>query len=67
VGGAGVGRTAQPASALAVRLMNSQRLQSAAKVDDMWLILLEAALALAVLVFIVWWTMFDKPRRRRNR
>jgi len=34
----------------------------------MWLILLEAALALALLIFIVWWTMFDKPhRRRRNR
>ena len=30
----------------------------------MWLILLEAALALALLVFIVWWTMFDKPKRK---
>jgi hypothetical protein len=30
----------------------------------MWLILLEAALALALLVFIVWWTMFDKPKKR---
>jgi len=29
----------------------------------MWLILLEAALALGALVFIVWWTMFHKPRR----
>jgi hypothetical protein len=29
----------------------------------MWLILLEAALALALLVFIVWWTMFHKPRK----
>jgi len=34
---------------------------------DMWLILLEAALALAALLFIVWWTMFDKPRRRNRR
>lgn len=25
----------------------------------MWLIVLEAALALAVLVFVVWWTMFS--------
>jgi len=32
----------------------------------MWLILLEAALALALLAFIVWWTMFDKPQRRRR-
>ena len=30
----------------------------------MWLILLEAALALALLVFIVWWTMFDKPQKK---
>jgi hypothetical protein len=28
----------------------------------MWLILLEAALALALLVFIVWWTT-RKPRK----
>lgn len=33
----------------------------------MWLILLEAALALTALLFIVWWTMFDKPRRRNRR
>jgi hypothetical protein len=25
----------------------------------MWLLLIEALLALAVLVFIVWWTMFS--------
>jgi hypothetical protein len=31
----------------------------------MWLILLEAALALVALLFIVWWTMFHKPRRKR--
>ena len=30
----------------------------------MWLILLEAALALGMLVFIVWWTMFHRPRRK---
>jgi hypothetical protein len=29
----------------------------------MWLILLEAALALALLVFIVWWTMFDRKKK----
>jgi hypothetical protein len=34
---------------------------------DMWVILLEVALALATLLFIVWWTMFDKPRRRGRR
>jgi hypothetical protein len=30
----------------------------------MWLILLEAALALGLLVFIVWWTMFSKPTKK---
>jgi nitrogen fixation-related uncharacterized protein len=36
----------------------------------MWLLILEALLALAILVLIVWWTMFsgrrgrdDEPRR----
>jgi hypothetical protein len=28
----------------------------------MWLILLEALAALAILVFIVWWTMFSGRR-----
>jgi hypothetical protein len=34
----------------------------------MWLILLEALLALALLVFIVWWTMFHgrTPPDRRD-
>lgn len=29
----------------------------------MWLIVLEAALALAVMLFFVWWTMFAGRRR----
>jgi hypothetical protein len=29
----------------------------------MWLILLEALAALAILVFIVWWTMFSGRRK----
>lgn len=28
----------------------------------MWLIVLEMLLALALAVFIVWWTMFHKPK-----
>ncbi|HVJ59758.1 MAG TPA: hypothetical protein VM528_04275 [Burkholderiaceae bacterium] len=28
----------------------------------MWLIIVEALLALGLLGFIVWWTMFHKPR-----
>ena len=30
----------------------------------MWLIIVEALLALGLLCFIVWWTMFHKPRAR---
>jgi hypothetical protein len=30
----------------------------------MWLLILEALLALALLAFIVWWTMFSGRRRR---
>jgi hypothetical protein len=29
----------------------------------MWLIVLEAALALCLLLFIVWWTMFHNRKR----
>ena len=29
----------------------------------MWLIVLEAALALCMLLFIVWWTMFHTSKR----
>ena len=29
----------------------------------MWLLILEAFIALALLVFIVWWTMFSGRRR----
>ena len=30
----------------------------------MWLLILEALLALAILVLIVWWTMFSGRRNR---
>jgi hypothetical protein len=33
----------------------------------MWLLLLEAALALGLFVFIVWWTMFHRPKRKPPR
>jgi len=33
----------------------------------MWLILLEVLLALALAVFIVWWTMFSKPKKRNGK
>jgi len=37
------------------------------KARDMWVILLEALGAGALLVFIVWWTMFSGRRRGERR
>jgi hypothetical protein len=33
----------------------------------MWVILLEACLALALLLFIIWWTMFSGRRKGERR
>jgi hypothetical protein len=30
--------------------------------NDMWLLMIEAGIALFLLVFIVWWTMFSGPK-----
>jgi hypothetical protein len=56
-GGAGGGgcSTAQPAA----------RLPTIAA--TMWLVLLEALVALALLVFIVWWTMFSGRKKGERR
>ena len=43
--------------------MGPARRRAPWKVVDMWVILLEALLALALLVGIVWWTMFSGRRR----
>jgi hypothetical protein len=37
----------------------------------MWMLMMEAGMALGLLVFIVWWTMFagrkpEQPRQRRR-
>jgi hypothetical protein len=69
--GAGAGATAQPARTQAANNAPSQMRASPLLQSPlpslrpaMWLILLEAALALGLLVFIVWWTMFHRPRRK---
>jgi hypothetical protein len=71
-GGGSGGAAAQPASTQAVNNAASgpcppPLLQSTlpSRCPAMWLILLEAALALGLFVFIVWWTMFHRPRRKR--
>jgi len=57
----------QPASSAAQQASASRRLEFGHPPEFlMWLILLEALLALGALVFIVWWTMFQKPRGRRR-
>jgi cyanate permease len=58
----GVEQAATPriAAAIAVR-------RDVAGVRTMWVILLEALAALALLVFIVWWTMFSGRRRGEPR
>ena len=67
VGGVGVatfgaGLTAHPTS----HSETTKKLQwrNRLRYPTMWLILLEALLAGALLVFIVWWTMFDKPKKK---
>ena len=60
MGGGGTGAGAQPASTSATAA-DASRLR---RVDNresviMWILFLEAAAALGVLVFIVWWTMFS--------
>jgi len=34
--------------------------------SGLWIILLEAGLALGLLLFIVWWTLPKKPKRDRH-
>ncbi|MDM5179236.1 hypothetical protein PO883_18745 [Massilia sp. DJPM01] len=33
---------------------------------DMWVLMLEAGVALFLLVFIVWWTMYSGPKAANN-
>jgi hypothetical protein len=67
-GGNGVAQPAANATASAAPSIPRARplLQSSLAFRSlaMWLILLEAALALGLLVLIVWWTMFHRPRRK---
>ena len=70
-GGGSGGGAAQPASTQAVNSAFSGprpppllQLLLPSRCPAMWLILLEAALALGLFVLIVWWTMFHRPRRK---
>lgn len=34
--------------------------------DNWWLLLVEAALALGLFIFIIWWTMFSKKKQNKD-
>ena len=40
------------------RIMGGHARRASRKAPDMWLIYLEALLAMVLFIFIVWWTMF---------
>jgi hypothetical protein len=57
---------AQPASSAAAAMSGAKARHNAA----MWLLAVEALIALAMLIFVVWWTMFhgrSKGERRSGR
>jgi hypothetical protein len=68
-GGAAHAPSSSTAKPAASRLRAPRLLQSSlpSRCPAMWLLLLEAALALGLLVFIVWWTMFHRPKRKPPR
>ena len=67
--GAGGGATtlAQPASSAPPRIAANRKGRTRKARSDMWVILLEALAALALLVLIVWWTMFHGRHRGERR
>lgn len=60
-GGSGGSGEAQPAST--PRISAARKAGRNKKDRGMWVIVLEALAALALLVFIVWWTMFSGRRK----
>jgi hypothetical protein len=63
-GGAGGGVVAQPPdSATATAPIETGKLRRVANIRKcMWILMVEAAVALFLLVFIVWWTMYSGPK-----
>ncbi|MES2760343.1 MAG: hypothetical protein V4693_23470 [Pseudomonadota bacterium] len=68
IGGRGSGSGAgcvltQPASAKATAPGETSKLRRVANIRmGMWILMVEAAVALFLLVFIVWWTMYSGPK-----
>ena len=67
-GGTGTGGVLQAASANATIPSERGKLRAVEDIRiDMWILMLEAGVALFLLVFIVWWTMYaDKPKNEQQ-
>ena len=62
-GSGGGGVVAQPDSARATAPSKTGKLRQVANIRiGMWILMVEAAVALFLLVFIVWWTMYSGPK-----
>ncbi len=63
VGGAGGGVVVQADSANPTTPSETSKLLRVDNIrNDMWLLMIEAGIALFLLLFIVWWTMFSGPK-----
>jgi hypothetical protein len=62
-GGSGSVGTAQPASKASIGAARRACRRHWRQNAHMWLFVVEALAALALLVFIVWWTMFSGRRK----
>jgi hypothetical protein len=61
--GGGGGVVTQPQSARATAPSETGKLRRVANIRmGMWILMVEAAVALFLLVFIVWWTMYSGPK-----
>ena len=62
VGGGGGGRAQPAASKVAARMGVKRKAENIVFADGSWILLLEAALALGLAVFIVWYTLPAKKK-----
>jgi hypothetical protein len=64
-GASGLGAVLQPTTMLTVKVSSNSALYRGVLTKDiMWIFLLEAAIAVSLLIFIVWWTMAPPKKKR---
>ena len=69
IGGTGFGGGAvvQAASDKATAPSETSKLRRVDNIrNDMWLLMIEAGIALFLLLFIVWWTMYSGPKQTED-